>query len=88
MGWNDHVEMVEMKCLSCGEIDSWWIWDDTGKARYTGGLGEMLGVDPTRGDKCPHCGSTRGVVYDEDSDDYWDVLFDAEMSKDEGSHGP
>jgi hypothetical protein len=83
MGWNDHVEVCERKCLACGDIREWWMWDDVGIARYSGGLGEMLGVDPSRGGKCPSCGSTRGVDYDEDSDDYWDALAEAEELTDE-----
>jgi hypothetical protein len=85
MGWNDHVDFVEMHCLVCDEIDVWECWDDTAKARYGGTLGEKLGHDVTRSHRCPNCGSSRGVVYDEDSDDYWDALaeYEAEMTDEE-----
>ena len=66
MGWNDHVSSEEMECLSCGEIDTWTMWDDGGKARYTGRIGKMLGVDPAAGNRCPHCGSTRGKPAEDD----------------------
>jgi len=82
MGWNDHVDTVERRCLDCDHVGEWWVWDDTGKARYTGPLGEMLGVDPSKGGKCPNCGSTNGVDFDEDSDEYWDVMYEADLKKD------
>ena len=67
MGHNDHVEYEEMECLSCGAIDIWEFWDDVGRARYTGRIGEMLNVDPEHNDRrCPHCGSTKGKLVEED----------------------
>jgi hypothetical protein len=70
MGWNDHVEQVETECLDCGEVDAWWMWDEVGKQRYVGKVGEMLGVDATKGNRCPHCGSTRGAVIEDEEDDW------------------
>jgi len=60
MGWNDHVEYVEMECLECGETDDWEFWDAIGRERYVGGVGALVGQDATKSGKCPHCGSTRG----------------------------
>jgi hypothetical protein len=80
--------MVERKCLDCGDVGDWWIWDDVGKARYTGGLGEMLGVDPTEDGKCPSCGSTRGVDVDEDGNEYVEELTDEEAEALEEAEDP
>ena len=72
MGWNDHVSFVETECLKCGEVDTWEYWDDVAKARYSGSIGQKLGHDATKSDKCPHCGSTKGrPVDDDDEDDLW-----------------
>lgn len=70
MGWNDHVDFVETECLECGAIDDWEYWSETGKARYVGAIGEMVGQDATRSGKCPHCGSTRGKITDGADDDW------------------
>jgi hypothetical protein len=61
MGWNDHVEIVEMQCLDCGEVDTWECWDDVAKARYGGELGMKLGHDINAAGRCPACGSIRGA---------------------------
>ena len=45
MGWNDHVEFIETRCLKCGEIDDWEYWDEVGRMRYVGSIGEMFGSD-------------------------------------------
>lgn len=61
MGWNDHVEIVEMTCLDCGKIADWEMWDEIAKARYGGDLGRKLGHDMEKNDgRCPHCGSQNG----------------------------
>jgi hypothetical protein len=64
MGWNDHVDFIEMECLDCGAEDTWEIWNDTARARYGGAnkaLGDFLGHDMEKNDsRCPHCGSTNG----------------------------
>jgi hypothetical protein len=60
MGWNDHVEFVETECLGCGAVDTWEYWDDVGKARYVGHIGQLVNVDASTGGKCPSCGSMRG----------------------------
>ena len=65
MGWNDHVEMIEMECLNCGKVDVWECWDDVAKVRYGGELGQNLGHDIKNSDRCPHCGSTKGQPADE-----------------------
>jgi hypothetical protein len=66
LGWNDHVEFVEMQCLDCGEIDTWEIWNAVARQRYGGAnrhLGSVLGHDMEKADsRCPHCGSTRGKL--------------------------
>ena len=64
MGWNDHVDFAEMRCLSCGVIDTWEFWDDIAKARYGGDLGKKLGRDINKSGRCPHCSSTRGKSED------------------------
>jgi hypothetical protein len=69
MGWNDHVEFHETECLSCGEVDTWEYWDDTAKVRYSGSLREMLGHDASNSGRCPHCGSTKGEIIDDEDDD-------------------
>ena len=66
MGWNDHVEYIETECLKCGEIDDWEHWDEVGKQRYVGAVGELVNQDATKSDRCPHCGSTRGRVIPEE----------------------
>jgi hypothetical protein len=66
MGWNDHVDMVEMQCLACGVVDVWEQWDDVAKQRYGGPLGQKLGHDVARSGRCPACGSTRGVSVEDD----------------------
>jgi hypothetical protein len=72
MGWNDHVDFSETECLDCGAISTWEYWDSVARQRYVGRIGEMLGVDANRSDKCPHCGSTNGrIVEDDDDDDGW-----------------
>ena len=71
-GWNDHVEFIELECLSCGQIDTWEFWDKVGVARYSGNIGRLLGVHATAKPKCPHCGSMKGKVYDDLDDPDWD----------------
>lgn len=66
MGWNDHVEFVEMQCEECGEVSTWEVWDATARSRYSGELGRRLGLDVSNDNRCPHCGSHVGVV-EEDS---------------------
>jgi hypothetical protein len=66
MGWNDHVEFIETRCLDCGEVDDWEYWDEIGRLRYVGRIGEMLNVNATRSGKCPHCGSTRGEIEEQE----------------------
>lgn len=66
MGWNDHVDFVQMECLECGEIDTWECWDSIAKARYGGPLGEKLGHDVNNSGRCPYCGSTKGKVSEDD----------------------
>ncbi len=67
MGWNDHVVSCETQCLTCGEIDDWEYWDEVGRQRYVGRIGELLNVDAGRSGKCPHCGSACGRIVDDDS---------------------
>ena len=64
MGWNDHVSFEDTECLDCGEIDTWEYWDDVGKQRYLGAIGQLLNVDANKSGKCPACGSTRGRIVD------------------------
>jgi hypothetical protein len=66
MGWNDHVDFVEMECLDCGQIDVWECWDEVAKVRYGGELGKMLNHDIANSDRCPHCGSTRARLAEEE----------------------
>lgn len=66
MGWNDHVEVFETECLDCGAVDDWEYWDEVGRERYVGPVGELLGQDATKSGKCPHCGSSRGKIIDDD----------------------
>jgi hypothetical protein len=66
MGWNDHVECFEVECQRCGIVDTWQIWDDVGKARYVGPIGELVNVDVSKSEKCPHCSSTNGRLIDSD----------------------
>jgi hypothetical protein len=66
MGWNDHVEHHETECLDCGEVDTWEYWADAGRERYVGPVGEVFGVDAERSGKCPHFGSIRGQITDDD----------------------
>lgn len=68
MGWNDHVELVEMECLDCGEVEFGECWDDTAKARYGGRLGKMLNHDVDKSDRCPVCGSTKGKPVEDEDD--------------------
>ena len=70
MGWNDHVEYLETECLDCGQVDDWEYWDEVGKQRYVGGVGALLGQDATKSNKCPHCGSTKGRIVEEDENYY------------------
>jgi hypothetical protein len=70
MGWNDHVEFIETECLDCGIVDTWEFWSDVAKTRYVGPIGELLNVDVSKSNKCPHCGSTRGRPFDNDEYDY------------------
>jgi hypothetical protein len=74
MGWNDHMSIAETQCLTCGVVDDWEYWDATGVARYSGKMGEMLGVDPSKSGKCPHCGSTKGEALEERSPTLDDML--------------
>lgn len=60
MGWNDHVESIEIECLDCGEVGIWEYWDDVAKARYGGELGRKLGHNINNSDRCPNCGSIKG----------------------------
>lgn len=63
MGWNDHVDFIEMECAQCGQVDTWEFWSDVAKARYGGQnkpLGDFLGRDENKSGRCPHCGSTDG----------------------------
>jgi hypothetical protein len=69
MGWNDHMHDEEMECQDCGQIDTWTIWDDVAKVRYAGGIGKKLGLDATKADCCPHCGSTNGKPANTEADD-------------------
>ena len=62
MGWNDHVDFVEVECRECGEINAWTFWDEVGKQRYVGAVGQLIGQDATIPPHCPACGSTDGVV--------------------------
>jgi hypothetical protein len=62
MGWNDHVEFIWTECQDCGETDDWEYWGATGRQRYVGAIGAMLGVNAERSGKCPHCGSTNGTL--------------------------
>lgn len=71
MGWNDHVEFRETECLDCGQINDWEYWDEVGKRRYVGRIGQIVGQDATKSDKCPHCGSTNGKIVEEYDDDDW-----------------
>jgi Zn finger protein HypA/HybF involved in hydrogenase expression len=66
MGWNDHMEGYETECLECGAVDDWEYWDEVGVARYSGSIGQMLNVDPAKSGKCPHCGSTKGKIVEDD----------------------
>ncbi len=66
MGWNDHVEFIETECLDCGEIDTWEYWDDVAKQRYVGAIGEMIGRDVNKSGHCPHCGSPKGELVDDE----------------------
>ena len=68
MGWNDHVEFIEMRCLNCGNEETWEIWDDTAKQRYGGDLGLMLGRDIANDRRCPNCGSRHGEPIEEEDD--------------------
>lgn len=70
MGWNDHVEFLQTRCLQCEEVDDWEYWDEVGQARYVGRIGEIVGQDATKSGRCPHCGSTKGEIIDEDEDDW------------------
>jgi hypothetical protein len=69
VGWNDHVEMVEMQCLDCGAVATWECWNEVAKARYGGALGQKLGHDIRKSDCCPDCGSSKGRPVPEDE---WD----------------
>lgn len=64
MGWHKHVDFVEMQCLECSEVDTWEFWDDVAMARYGGDLGEKLGHNVGKANRCPNCGSTRGEQCD------------------------
>jgi len=83
MGWNDHVELIEMECLECGEVDLWENWGEVAKARYGGDLGKKLGHDIANSDRCPNCGSTKGKSVEDDDDAYWDRCFEEAMAKDD-----
>jgi hypothetical protein len=66
MGWNDHVSFEETECLACGAVSTWEYWDEVGKQRYVGRIGQLLNVDAGKSGKCPDCGSTRGRILGED----------------------
>jgi hypothetical protein len=68
MGWNDHVSHIETQCLKCGIASEWEYWDEVGRQRYVGRIGEMVGQDATRSGRCPHCGSTEGEVIDDEDE--------------------
>jgi Zn finger protein HypA/HybF involved in hydrogenase expression len=71
MGWNDHVEFWETECQDCGEVDTWEYWNEVAMARYGGAnkhLGNFLGHDDNKANRCPHCGSTKGVIVEDDDD--------------------
>ena len=76
MGWNDHVCYVEMRCKKCGAESDWEFWDEVGRQRYVGGVGELVGQDATRHGKCPECGSSDGeeIEHDEDMEAYLHAL--------------
>lgn len=71
MGWNDHVELVRMQCLDCGDVDDWEIWDRIALERYGNELGKKLGHDVEEAGKCPACGSKRGEPVDPDGEGIW-----------------
>jgi hypothetical protein len=77
MGWNDHVDFCETECLQCGVTSEWEYWDEVGRERYVGAIGEFLGVDATRSGKCPHCGSTEEAIVKEMDD--WE-FYEADES--------
>lgn len=83
MGWNDHVEFIDMQCLECGEVGIWECWNEVAKARYGGELGRKLGHDASKSDRCPDCGSTRGKAVVETDDEYWDRCLDEALAKDD-----
>jgi len=68
MGWNDHMDFVEVRCEACGEVDTWEFWNDVAKARYSGELGKYLGLDDSKSGRCPHCGSTEGTETEGEED--------------------
>ena len=65
MGWNDHVDFIEMECDACHEMDTWEFWNEVALARYSGRMGELIGRDATKSGKCPHCGSDKGIPVEE-----------------------
>jgi Zn finger protein HypA/HybF involved in hydrogenase expression len=66
MGWNDHVSFIETECLQCGLVSEWEYWDEVGKQRYVGAIGEMVGQDASKPPSCPDCGSTEGQIAEGD----------------------
>jgi hypothetical protein len=66
MGWNDHMQVYETECLACGEVEDWEYWDEVGVDRYGGLIGRKLGVDSSKSGRCPHCGSTKGEIVEDD----------------------
>jgi hypothetical protein len=69
MGWNDHVEFIEMRCKKCGEVSDWEFWDDVGRMRYVGAVGKLVNQDATKHGRCPECGSSEGKPTEEDEED-------------------
>lgn len=66
MGWNDHVEFVQMECQACGDINVWEFWDEIAVARYGNDLGRKLGHDFKQNGRCPNCGSSMGREINDD----------------------
>jgi len=70
-GWKDDVEYLLIECEECGLIEDWTYWDEVGKARYIGDVGKLVGQDASKPPHCPHCGSTKGHIV-EDDDETWE----------------
>ena len=71
MGWNDHVEFVPMQCRKCGTVADWEYWDEVAKRRYVGAIGDKLGRDVAKSDRCPHCGSAEGDPVEDEDREGW-----------------